>query len=285
MADFDVRLESLVNKSIYVIRETKSRFKNPAVMWSGGKDSTLMLELCKQAFFNTVPFTVIHIDTGKKFPEIYAFRDKLAKEWNLDLRVAKAEDLGISPGEHSEDEVTACCMQLKVEPWKKIVKELGFDALIMSIRRDEHEMRNYERYFSPRSANDWKWHLVRERKAGEVGGDAPVVSEQEPELWDLYATEFQNCDHVRVHPLLHWTELDVWQYTSLLDIPISSLYMQGYRSLGCQCCTVKGWDMPPKNIEEIISRIEQSPGKERAGRAQDKEKAQTMRRLRMMGYM
>ncbi len=280
-------IEQLVDKSVFILRETKARFKNPAVMWSGGKDSTLMLELCKQAYFNSVPFPVIHLDTTRKFPEIYAFRDKIAKEWNLDLIVVKPDETEIKKHQPkgAEDEIAACCMALKVAPWKNIVKERRFDALIMSIRRDEHEMRNYERYFSPRDEN-WEWHLVKPKEQ-EGLGDAPFVAEQDTELagWGIFATEFPpGTNHVRVHPLLPWTEEDVWTYTALLDLPFNPLYLNGYRSLGCECCTVKPGGTPPKDINEIIERIVKTPGKERSGRAQNKENAQAMRRLRMMGY-
>jgi len=282
------RLEKLESKSIYVLREVKSSFKKPAVMWSTGKDSTAMLQLIKNAFYGEVPFPVIHLDTGKKFKEIYEFRDRIAKEWGLDLIVAKNEEAikrGMSPSTCSELE---CCTSLKTETLKQVLKEHGFDALIMSIRRDEHYMRNLERYFSPRD-DEFKWNIVRPKTVEELKkGDAPFVSQQQVEFsgWDLYQTEFENSNHVRVHPILHWNEIDVWNFIKRDNIPFNNLYFskdnKRYRSLGCECCTnpIKS---NAKTIDEIIEELKTTNTAERAGRVQEKEFL--MRKLRTMGYM
>jgi len=278
-------LRDFEQKSIFVLREAKARFENPAVLWSTGKDSTATLHLIRKAFFNEVPFPVVHIDTGRKFKEIYEFRDELAKRWNLNLIVARNEEAlreGVSPETRSRFE---CCSLLKTEALKRCIEEHGFDALIVSIRRDEHEMRNIERYFSPRDKR-FRWHIVRPKRRGERG-DAPFESLQPVELWGLFQTDFgPECSHVRVHPILHWTEVDVWEYVKREGIPVNPLYFSKrglrYRSLGCECCT-QPIKSKAKSIDEIIEELRTTRERERAGRAQDKE--MLMRRLRALGYM
>ncbi len=287
MKKTEVDLKELEKKSIFIIREAKAQFKNPAVMWSTGKDSTAMLTLIRKTFYGEIPFPVIHLDTNFKFPEIYKFRDKIAKEWNLNLIVGKNEEalkVGTSPKTTSKFD---CCTALKTEALRLVLKKYKFDALIMSIRRDEHEMRNIERYFSPRD-KELKWHFVRPKTKEELkGGDAPFVSEQQVELWNLYQSDFgPNCSHVRVHPILHWTELDIWRFIKRENIPLNPLYFsvngKRFRSLGCMTCTspIKS---NAKNIDEIIEELKTTDIEERAGRSQDKE--QIMRRLRSLGYM
>jgi len=136
----DRYLQELEKKSVTIIREAKAQFKNLAVMWSTGKDSTTTLWLCKKAFFGKIPFPVIHIDTGYKFPEIYEFRDKIAKEWNFDLIIAKngnAIENGMSPNKGRFE----CCTLLKTQALKDLIAKEEFDALLLAIRRDEHGIR------------------------------------------------------------------------------------------------------------------------------------------------
>ncbi len=276
-------MRELVSKSEYILREARSSFRNPAVLWSTGKDSTCMLSLIRN-LFGEVPFPVVHLDTGRKFPEIYEFRDKLSAEWGLDLIVARNEEaMGrVSPRKHLE-----CCNALKTETLKQVLRKHGFDALIMSIRRDEHYMRNLERFFSPRD-EEFRWHIVKPKEPGEVG-DAPFESLQNVELWDLYQTDFgEGCSHVRVHPMLHWTELDVWRYTKKENLPVNPLYFsrdgKRFRSLGCMPCTTP-IQSGASDMDEIISELETTRIPERSGRAQDKEREETMRKLRSLGYM
>ena len=263
-------LEELEKKSIALIREAKAQFKNPAVLWSTGKDSTATVWLCKKAFFGKIPFPVIHIDTSYKFPEIYEFRDKIAKEWGLNLVIAKNEK-AIKEGMSPKKERLNCCTTLKTEALKNLLEEQKFDALILAIRRDEHGIRAKERYYSPRDEN-FRWNYT----------------DQPAELWDLYVKPSEDFSHMRVHPILHWTELDVWQYVKQEKLPVNPLYFakygKRYRSLGCMPCTVP-IPSTASTIDEIVQEIETSKVPERAGRAQDKEKAYMMQKLRSLGYM
>ncbi len=271
-------LNKLEERSIYVIREAVAEFKNPAVMWSTGKDSTVCLWLCKKAFFGKIPFPVIHIDTGCKFPQIYEFRDKMAKEWNLDLIVAKNKEAlenGMGPDKGRD----VCCTTLKTEVLKKVIDERGFDAILVSIRRDEHGIRAKERYFSPRD-KDFRWQHKN----------------QPTEVWDLFEHTFKEASHVRVHPILHWTELDCWRYVKRENMPWNQLYSakfveqqfgwkhKRFRSLGCQPCTVP-IDSDASTIDEIIEELKITIVSERSGRAQDKEREYAMQKLRSLGYM
>jgi len=279
------KLRQLESKSIYIIREAYKKFKNPVLLWSIGKDSTTLLWLCRKAFFGKIPFKVIHIDTGFKFKEIYEFRDKYAKEWGIDLIVSKnreAEDIG--PEKKFE-----CCNARKTEALKQTVKNHKIDALIVGIRRDEHGIRNKERYFSPRD-NRFRWNIFKKKKEKNLG-DSPFVSMQDTELagWNIFATDFgKKANHVRVHPLLHWTEYGIWEYIKKEGIPMVGLYFakngKRYRSIGCECCCnpVKS---DADNVDKITVELKKTNVAERSGRAQDKEDEHIMQKLRTLGYM
>ena len=254
----------LEEKSIYVIREAKLKFKNVAALWSMGKDSTTMLALARKAFLGKVPFPVIHIDNSIDFPETYKFRQDLAKEWNLDLIVAQSEIRPDLVG-------SACCGKNKPETLKKVMDKYGFDALIVSIRRDEHGIRAKERYMSPRDEN-FKWDYKN----------------QPAELWDDYSSKLDKKGHIRVHPLLDWNEIDVWSYVKQESIPVNPLYFSRnghrYRSLGCTHCTVP-LKSEAKTVDDIINELETTTDEERSGRSMDKEREYVMQRLRQLGYM
>jgi sulfate adenylyltransferase subunit 2 len=263
-------LADLEDRSLYIIREVKADFKKPAVLWSTGKDSSAVLWLCKKAFFGKIPFPVIHIDTGYKFPQMYEFRDRLAKEWDLDLIITKnnkAKELGIGPNNGKLD----CCMALKTDALKKCLEDEGFDSLILAIRRDEHGIRAKERIFSPRDKG-FKWDYRN----------------QPLEMWDQYQSLDEVGTHTRVHPILHWRELDIWEYVKMEEIPINPLYFsvkgKRYRSLGCEPCT-SPVDSEASSIDEVIQELKETKIAERSGRAQDKEKAFMMQKLRALGYM
>lgn len=264
-------LDELENKSIYIIREAYNKFKNIAILWSIGKDSTTLLWLCRKAFFGKIPFPVMHIDTTYKFPEMYKFRDYWAKEWNLKLIVAKnqeALDKGI--GYEANDAFT-CCHELKTVALQKAIKKYEFKAMFVGIRRDEHGIRAKERYFSPRDSQ-FKWDYKN----------------QPAEMWDQFKSETGQDEHIRVHPLLHWTEIDVWEYIQRENIPINELYFakngKRYRSLGCMPIT-KPIDSNADTVSKVIEELKATRVAERSGRSQDKERAYTMQKLRSLGYM
>lgn len=263
-------LDELENKTIYIIREAYSRFKNISLLWSIGKDSTSLLWICRKAFFGKIPFPVIHIDTSFKFKAIYQFRDRYAKEWKLNLITLKNK-AAIAEGFCPEKSKFECCNALKTEALKTGISEYGFKALLLAIRRDEHGIRAKERYFSPRGT-DFTWNYQN----------------QLAELWDLYKSGLSGEQHLRIHPLLHWTELDIWKYIKRERIPIVDLYFakkgKRYRSIGCASCCMPV-DSRADNLAKIIKELETTRVAERSGRAQDKEDAYTMQKLRSLGYM
>jgi sulfate adenylyltransferase subunit 2 len=257
-------IKQLEERSIYILREANMKFKNVAALWSMGKDSTTMLALARKAFLGKIPFPVIHIDNGIDFPETYTFREQLAKKWKLNLIVANSEIKPDSIG-------SACCGRNKPDTLKKVMKENGFDALIVSIRRDEHGIRSKERYMSPRDEK-FRWNY----------------KDQPAELWDDYASKLDEGGHVRVHPLLDWSEIDIWSYIKQEKIPVNPLYFSRngfrYRSLGCLHCTVPV-KSNAKSVDDIVKELETTKIEERSGRSMDKEAEYTMQRLRSLGYM
>lgn len=259
----DFRLQQLEQKSIYILREARAKFKNIAVLWSMGKDSGTCLYLCRKVFFGKIPFPAIHIDNGQDFKETYEFRDKLVKEWNINLLVVKAE--------YKKDEISGTVDGLsKVEALKKITDEHKFDALIVPIRRDSHSSRAKENYFSPRDKN-FHWD----------------PNNQPPSNFNSIA-DFKDAGHVRVHPFLDWTELDVWEYIKDQNIPVSPLYFskggKRYRSIGYPDATFPV-ESSAATIDEIIKELKETKIPERQGRAKDGKEAETLQRLRELGYL
>lgn len=264
-------LSRIENKAIFIIREAYNKFRNMAMLWSVGKDSTTLLWICRKAFFGKIPFPVIHIDTSYKFPEIYQFRDDYAKKWGLNLIVGRNEEKiksGMGPKNGSK---LACCNELKTNALKKTIAGYNFQALLLGIRRDEHGIRAKERVFSPRDKN-FKWDY----------GNQPA------ELWDQYKSTTAEDNHYRIHPILHMTELDIWKYMRREKLPIIDLYFskkgKRYRSIGCQTCC-GSVESSASTMDEIILELKNSSTSERSGRAQDKEDAYTMQKLRSLGYM
>ena len=262
-------LEKLENESIYIIREAYNKYPKLGMLWSAGKDSTTMIHLARKAFIGLLPIPVIYIDTEVHFQEMYDFRDNCVKKWNLTLLISKNE-AAIKAGVTSKDRL-ACCTARKTEALKKTIREHGFEALLLGIRRDEHGIRAKERFFSPRDQN-FRWNY----------------QDQPPELWEQYKTQKEEGQHVRVHPLLSWTETDVWRYIEREKLPVNPMYFakngKRYRSLGCAPCT-QPVASNATMIDEIIKEIEASKVGERSGRAQDKEEAYAMQKLRALGYM
>ncbi len=171
------------------------------MLWSMGQDATVLLWLARKAFFGHVPFPLVHIDTGYEMPELIDSRDRLCREWRLNLVVgqnAQALAAGMGP---NRGRVT-CCTSLKIEALKQTIAAHGWTAIILGIRADEEGTRAKERYFSLRDKHgEWDFR------------------DQPPEFWDQYQTAFPAGSHVRVHPLLDWTELNVWEYIELEQIP------------------------------------------------------------------
>ncbi len=262
-------LSELENKSIYILRESYNQFDNLAALWSVGKDSTTLVWLCMKAFFGEIPFPVVYIDTGYHFQEMYDFRDMAVQKWGLELILAR-NDRALEDGMGPESKL-ACCTALKTQALKDCIAEHGFDALLLGIRRDEHGIRAKERVFSPRD-QQFQWDYEN----------------QPPELWDQYSARADEETHVRVHPLLHWREVDIWRYIQRENLEVSELYFardgKRYRSLGCASCCAP---VPSEaaTVGDILAELETTSTSERAGRAQDKEDAYTMQKLRALGYM
>ena len=290
-------LDKLENMSMHILRETYANFKNMCMLWSIGKDSTVLLWLARKAFLGHVPFPLVHIDTAYKIPEMIEYRDRLTAEWHLDMVYGQNTEALKNKQTYPDgnaDRLT-CCKLLKTEALKHTLSgqwprfrfnhAVGkyevdkntepYTGVIVGARADEEGSRSKERYFSPRDRqNEWD------------------IAEQPPEFWNQFKTDFAPGTHVRVHPLLDWTELNIWEYIERENIPTVSLYYdQGdgkrYRSLGCYPCT-NPIDSTAKNHADIIEELRS--GKlaniaERSGRAQDKEDGGGLETLRREGYM
>ena len=265
-------LDELESRSIYIIREAYWEYrKGLAVLWSMGKDSTTMVHLVRKAFLGKIPIPCVHIDTRFKFKEIYEFRDKVTREWDLDLVIAQNEESlnqGMSPEKNRFD----CCTALKTEALKQAISKYDFKALLVAIRRDEHAIRAKERYFSMRD-EEFKWDYQN----------------QPLELWmEYYKTQPDKGAHFRIHPLLHWREIDIWRYIQKERLPVVDLYFASkgrrYRSIGCACCC-EPVESRADTIDKIIKELRDTRISERSGRAQDKEKEYMMQKLRSLGYM
>ncbi|MBV8899429.1 MAG: sulfate adenylyltransferase subunit 2 [Verrucomicrobia bacterium] len=266
-------LDALENQSVYIVREAYQKFGNLGLLWSIGKDSSVLLWLLRKAFFGHIPIPCIHVDTGFKLREMIEFRDRLAAEWGLDLVIGQnrpvlAEGRTFPNGRLTRVE---CCGALKKDALQAIIEEKGYDAVIVGIRRDEEGTRAKERYFSPRNRN-FEWDF----------------KEQPPELWDQFKTDYDPGTHIRVHPLLHWTEVNVWEYIDREGIPIVDLYLarggMRYRSLGCAPCT-RPVPSTASSVREIIAELQTTKLSERSTRAQDQESEDAFERLRASGYM
>jgi sulfate adenylyltransferase subunit 2 len=261
-------LDALESGAVAIVRDAYRLFAPCCTLWSMGKDSTALLWLMRKAFLGRVPMPVVQLDTGMELPEVYAFRDRIAREWELDLRVETCPpEEACDPSLPPQSRAAA----RKTEGLRALLGREGYRAVFVGIRRDEQATRAKERIVSPRSL-DGSWN----------------VREQPPEFWGYTLTEIPHGGHVRVHPLLAWTELDVWCYTAREAIPIVPLYLardgMRYRSLGEKNITVP---VPSgaATIEEIIAEIETTREPERAGRTMDSESEASFERLRGAGYM
>lgn len=273
MPDYS-HLDALEAQSIFILREAFHKFKNMAMLWSIGKDSSVMLWLVRKAFFGHVPFPLVHVDTKYKIDQMIQFRDEIVKQWGMDLRVGTnqaALDANTTFPQGTATRVE-CCSMLKKDALQDVISKYNFEAVLAGIRRDEEGTRAKERYFSPRT-KDFEWNF----------------RDQPPELWDQFKTDFEPGTHLRIHPLLHWTEANIWEYIDRERIPVVPLYFadeknRRYRSLGCAPCTVPMFskaDTVPAIIEELAA----TKVAERSSRAQDQESEDAFEKLRASGYM
>lgn len=267
-------LDALESQSIYILREAFRKFDNPGMLWSIGKDSSVLLWLARKAFFGHVPFPIVHVDTSYKIPEMIAFRDYAAEQWDLELVVGQNKDALADNNTYPDGNATRveCCSLLKRDGLQDVIADNGFEAVFLGIRRDEEGTRAKERYFSPRDKN-FEWDF----------------KDQPPELWDQFKTDFAPGTHIRIHPLLHWTEINIWEYIDREQIPITSLYFSDennrrYRSLGCAPCT---FPIPSSaaTVPAVIDELKETQKAERSTRAQDQEAEDAFEQLRASGYM
>jgi sulfate adenylyltransferase subunit 2 len=275
-------LDKLEAQSVYIFREAYHAFRNLAMPWSMGKDSNVLIWLAKKSFGGHIPFPVLHIDTTYEFPEMLEFRDWAVNHYKLNLIVKINEDARAGRGSYTtpigyetHDPVTVT-HELKTVALQQVLAEHKWEALITGIRRDEDSTRAKERYFSPRNA-DFEWDY----------------RDQPPEFWNQFTTKIHAGEHVRVQPLLDWTEIDIWRYIEREDIPIPQMYFARpgedgrlirYRSLGCWPIT-KPVTSTASTIAEIIEELKTTKTSERAGRAQDHHERNAMQKLRAKGFM
>ncbi len=264
-------LKELENESVFIIREAYARIKNLALLWSMGKDSTVLLHLVRKAFLGHCPITLVHIDESYEPEEMIAWRDDYVVKNNLKLivgqnKTALAEGMGPHMGR------LVCCSALKTQALLETVKAHKIHGLLVGIRRDEEGSRGKERVASPRSL-DGSWNY----------------KDQPAEIWNYYNLHVPENLHLRIHPLLQWTELNVWEYIQQESIEVIPLYFarngMRYRSLGCAPCT-GGIDSNASSVDEIILELKEKQScSERAGRAHDKEATYALQVLRSKGFM
>ena len=293
-------LDRLEAESIHIMRETVAEAERPVMLYSIGKDSAVMLHLAKKAFHPApLPFPLLHVDTGWKFREMYALREKIAREPGVQLIVYKnpeAERLGINPFDHGPVHTD----MWKTEGLKQALDKHGFDAAFGGARRDEEKSRAKERVFSFRDRNH-RWDPKRQR----------------PELWSLYNVRKNKGESVRVFPLSNWTELDVWQYILREGIEIVPLYFAAerptvereglilmvddermrlepgeqpkprrvrFRTLGCYPLT-GAVESGACTVEEVVAEMLLTTTSERQGRAIDRDAgAASMEKKKQEGY-
>ena len=292
-------LDRLEAESIHIMRETVAEADKPVMLYSIGKDSAVMLHLARKAFYPApLPFPLLHVDTGWKFKDMYALRDKVGAEPGIELLVYKnpeAERQGINPFDHGPLHTD----MWKTEGLKQALDKFGFDAAFGGARRDEEKSRAKERIFSFRTANH-RWDPKRQR----------------PELWALYNVHKNKGESVRVFPLSNWTELDVWQYILRERIEIVPLYFAAegptvirdgltlmvdydrfplngeepvgrkvrFRTLGCYPLT-GAVESAAATVEEVVAEMLLTTTSERQGRAIDRDAgAASMEKKKQEGY-
>ncbi|MBC8378718.1 MAG: sulfate adenylyltransferase subunit 2 [Planctomycetes bacterium] len=291
------QLDVLEAQSVYILREAYRSFKDLVMLWSIGKDSTVLLWLARKAFFGHVPIPLMHIDTNFKIKQMIEYRDRFAREWKLNMIVGQNVEALAQKQTFPDGKLNRidCCKRLKSEAlkhtlsgeWPRLVLNHttghydtqkngdAFTGVIVGARADEEGSRSKERYFSPRDRQS-EWD----------------IAEQPPEMWNQFNTDFAPGTHIRIHPLLDWTELNIWQYIERENIPIIDLYFdkgsgKRYRSLGCAPCTGTV-ESTANNVADIIEELKSgkfSNIAERSGRQQDAEDGGGLETLRRDGYM
>ncbi|MBV8737698.1 MAG: sulfate adenylyltransferase subunit CysD [Alphaproteobacteria bacterium] len=293
-------LRRLEAEAIGIMREVAAEFRNPVMLYSIGKDSSVMLHLARKAFFpGRLPFPLLHIDTRWKFREMIAFRDETARRLELELIVHTNKDglrRGINPIASGSALHTAV---MKTEALKQALDHYGFDAAFGGARRDEEKSRAKERIFSLRGANH-SWNPRNQR----------------PELWRLFNTRLGEGETMRVFPISNWTEHDIWEYIAIEDIPIVPLYFAAvrpvverggtwimvdddrlplepgekpqsrlvrFRTLGCYPLT-GALDSTASTLDEILAELRDTRRSERQGRLIDSDEDAAMERKKREGY-
>jgi len=293
-------LRRLEAESIYILREVAGQFRRPVLLYSIGKDSSVLVHLAKKAFYPArPPFPVLHVDTTWKFREMIAFRDKMLPTYGMELIVHTNADgiaRGINPFTHGSALHTEV---MKTEALRQAMERHGFDAAIGGARRDEEKSRAKERVFSFRSATH-QWDPKRQR----------------PELWKLYNGMLHPAESMRVFPLSNWTELDVWRYIEAEEIPVVPLYFAKprpiverdamlimvdddrmplragekpqvlevrFRTLGCYPLT-GAVRSQAKSVSDIVGELATSRSSERMGRLIDQDQIGSMEKKKREGY-
>lgn len=293
-------LKQLEAESIHILREVVAEFENPVMLYSVGKDSAVMLHLARKAFYPAkIPFPLLHVDTTWKFREMIAFRDRMAKECGFDLLVHINQEgvaQGVGPFSHGSALHTDI---MKTEGLKQALDHYKFDAAFGGARRDEEKSRAKERIFSFRSESH-RWDPKSQR----------------PELWNIYNAKVKKGESIRAFPLSNWTELDIWQYIYLEQIPIVPLYYAAvrpvverdgmlimvddermelrpgekvemksvrFRTLGCYPLT-GAVESTADTLPEIIQEMLLTRTSERQGRAIDHDSSGSMEKKKQEGY-
>lgn len=292
-------LQALEAESVHIIREVAAEFERPVMLYSVGKDSSVMVRLAQKAFHpGRIPFPLLHVDTGRKFPEMYEFRDAFCRDIGADLRVYRHEEAmaeGVDPWKLGS---VKCCAILKTQALLNALSEGGYDAAFGGARRDEEKSRAKERVYSFRDAHG-QWDPKRQR----------------PELWNLYNGRIRRGESIRVFPLSNWTELDVWMYILAESIPVVPMYFAAerevivrdgrlipvyretriesgekaeklvcrFRTLGCHPCT-GAVRSEARTVEEIVAEMMAARHSERITRLIDHDQDSSMEQKKLEGY-
>lgn len=292
-------LRTLESESIFIMREVAAQFQNPAILFSGGKDSILVTYLAKKAFYPAaIPFPLVHVDTGHNFKETIDFRDRLVKKLNAKLIIGSVQE-SIDTGRVAEEKgINASRIRLQTTTLLDTIEKNKFDACIGGARRDEEKARAKERFFSHRD---------------EFGQWDP--KNQRPEIWNLFNGRMHMGENFRIFPISNWTELDVWQYLAMEKIELPSLYFSHKRRVfnrdGVWLAESPFIPMKPSEevkeeivrfrtigditstgatfstastLDDIIQEVATTRTTERGGRADDKRSETSMEDRKKVGY-